>query len=625
MATSQPKGYITRYTPAAYKAGPVITHTIQDHRDILYFASNKGILEYDGSEFRIIQASNFSDIKYIRQADDGTIYIGANNDFGLLASDSTGNLFFKSLLPYAKKPLGEINEIWQIEFYGNKVYFQSNYGGVSVWDGEEVKNIPSRRTYIFNMDNKLYGSKYKPYEFGYFGDDGSIQPIEGYEKFNKDVVYKTFAFGNNKHLLMTADNGLFWFDAKKEKIEVFDCEASTYLKKYWFFDGIRIDNQTMALGTWEGGVILINNNGEILEIIDEKSGLLANKVNHMVLGANHDLWLGTSDGIAKIDLDSLSIPLEFESNENAPTIIRSIKENETKSVYNRPFGLSNHDIEDTVITLSELPTTLTFQYAVPSLAGHEMVFQSKLEGFDKDWNEWTSSYKKDYTGISNRGKYTFKVKGKDEFGAETSEASILVFIDIPWYETPLKYLLAIPAVLLLVFGFIKIRTNQHKKTRLSLEKIIADRTSELIKKQVNLELVNQELKTSNHELDSFVYHTSHDLKAPLKSIIGLIKLSEKEEIINENIRTYLQMIEKSVLKLEEFIYSIVEYSMNAKGALRNEKIEMDKIVDEVFEELKEFSHLKEINITKQIDIHNGFVSDPVRIKNNNQQPCHECC
>ena len=35
-----------------------------------------------------------------------------------------GNLCFKSLLPYAKDPLGEINEIWQIEFYRNKVYFQ---------------------------------------------------------------------------------------------------------------------------------------------------------------------------------------------------------------------------------------------------------------------------------------------------------------------------------------------------------------------------------------------------------------------------------------------------------------------------------------------------------------------
>ena len=107
FAKGQSQNYLRRYTPSTYKAGPSIYHLIKDHRNIFYFATNRGILEYDGSEWRIIEAGNFSDIKYIRQAEDQTIYIGANNDFGFIAPDSTGNLKYQSLVPYADVPLGE--------------------------------------------------------------------------------------------------------------------------------------------------------------------------------------------------------------------------------------------------------------------------------------------------------------------------------------------------------------------------------------------------------------------------------------------------------------------------------------------------------------------------------------
>lgn len=618
ISNGQPKDYITRYTPSAYKAGPRINHMIRDHRDFLYFATNKGVLEYDGSEWRTIPASNFSSITYIRQAEDQTIYIGADNDFGLLDTDSVGNLYFKSLLSYANGPLGEFNEIWQIEFLDGKVYFQSDDIGVYEWDGKQITLIPAKNTYIFNIDERLYGSSLNSsnqgiFAFGYF-NKGKVQNIKGFEKFYNDAVYQTFPWGEKKHLLITSEHGLFWLDTKKEEINEFKSEATDYIKEHWFFDGMRIDPNTLALGTWKGGLILVNNQGEILEVIDKKSGILANMVYHMVMGANHDLWLGTSDGIAKIDLDSLSIPFEFEKPSPPHSIIRSIVSNGTENLYNRPFHLYNQELTDTIIRLTKAPATLSFQYAVPGLAGNEISFRSKLDGFDDDWNAWTSSHQKEYTGISESGNYTFNVIGKDQFGNETNVASIPIIIDIPWFKTRYKYAVVFPILFIIVFLFFKVKNNQYKKSRARLERIINERTSDLLKKQEHLEQVNAELKTSNHELDHFVYHTSHDLKAPLKSILGLINLSEKENDSNENLRLYLQMIEKSVLKLEEFIFSIVEYSMNANRALKSEKIDMVKMIEEVLEELKEFSHLKEINIIKNVKLEREFISDPVRIK-----------
>ena len=607
----QTENYITRYTPSAYKAGPSIKHIIKDHRDILYFATNKGILEYDGSEWRIIQAGNFSDIYYIRQAEDKTIYIGADNDLGLLSPDSTGNLYFQSLVPFAKEPLRNFNEIWQIEFQDDKVYFQTESTGFIEWDGNQIAVIPAEDTYIFNIDGILYGSNYAKNLFGRL-EDGEIENIKGAEKFH--AIYQTIPWSKDKHLLFSDDNGLFWLDTEKEEITEFASEASEYLKEFYFFDGIRIDPNFMALGTWEGGIIIVDNDGEILKIINKDSGLLANYVYHMVLGANHDLWVGTSDGIVQIELDSLSIPFQFKDKSSHQIIIRNITENGKNSVYNRPFHSSNQEKMDSLITLTEIPITLTFQYAVPAMAGDEIRYRSRLVGFDDDWNEWSSSHQKEYTGLSGRSNYTFEVMGKDSFGNETDVASIRVFIDIPWYQTQLKYLTVIPFLILLIFVLVKLRTRKLIKINMELEAIVKERTSDLIRNQERLEQINTELNTSNHELDSFVYHTSHDLRAPLKSIKGLVSLSKMEKFANENLELYLQMIEKSVVKLEEFITSVIEYSINAKGIINSETIDFEKMVTEVLEELKEFSNLKDIKIRKTINLENGFVNDPVRIK-----------
>ena len=40
---------------------------------------------------------------------------------------------------------------------------------------------------------------------------------------------------------------------------------------------------------------------------------------------------------------------------------------------------------------------------------------------------------------------------------------------------------------------------------------------------------NEELTQLNKELDKFIYHTSHDLRAPLTSISGLIEIIELAE------------------------------------------------------------------------------------------------
>lgn len=56
-----------------------------------------------------------------------------------------------------------------------------------------------------------------------------------------------------------------------------------------------------------------------------------------------------------------------------------------------------------------------------------------------------------------------------------------------------------------------------------------------------VEQANQELKKANEELDRFVYNVSHDLRAPITSVMGLVDLCTTDK---ENIETYLALQKK---------------------------------------------------------------------------------
>jgi signal transduction histidine kinase len=103
-----------------------------------------------------------------------------------------------------------------------------------------------------------------------------------------------------------------------------------------------------------------------------------------------------------------------------------------------------------------------------------------------------------------------------------------------------------------------------------------------------LQSQNAELKKINKELDSFVYSVSHNLRAPLMSVLGLLDLA-KHENHQENSSTldqYFAMMESSIHKLDETVKEILDYSRNARQNLTIEQIDLKKIIEENFEKMQ---------------------------------------
>jgi signal transduction histidine kinase len=112
---------------------------------------------------------------------------------------------------------------------------------------------------------------------------------------------------------------------------------------------------------------------------------------------------------------------------------------------------------------------------------------------------------------------------------------------------------------------------------------------------------NEELVKINQELDSFVYSVSHNLRAPLMSVLGLINLVQLENKDgDETINHYFRMMQHSIHKLDDTLKEILDYSRNARSALNITEIDIQKMVEESFERLKYMEGSE--NISKSIEL-----------------------
>lgn len=137
------------------------------------------------------------------------------------------------------------------------------------------------------------------------------------------------------------------------------------------------------------------------------------------------------------------------------------------------------------------------------------------------------------------------------------------------------------------------------------------------RKQTERELIsnNIQLKKINSELDSFVYQTTHDLRSPLTSLLGLIRITDME-VQPEQIefKNKLSMMEKMVRKLDDLIGDILDYSRNSRLEVAHDEIDFEEIIKEVNERLLFMKGADAIKI--KVDIHQDikFISDRKRVE-----------
>lgn len=125
-----------------------------------------------------------------------------------------------------------------------------------------------------------------------------------------------------------------------------------------------------------------------------------------------------------------------------------------------------------------------------------------------------------------------------------------------------------------------------------------------------VKIKNEDLQKTNAELDRFLYSTSHDLRAPLMSVKGLINLIELE---GNRDPKYFAMVNERLNKLDGFIRDIIDYARNGRTQLIPETIKLHQFLTEIIEGIRYMEGADQVKINLNVDEQLTLVADKSRL------------
>ncbi|MFD2561043.1 helix-turn-helix and ligand-binding sensor domain-containing protein [Aquimarina rubra] len=300
-ATAQELPPIQNYSPQDYHAENQNWAISQSSEKLIYVANNKGLLEFDGSTWKLYAAPNESIIRSVKVVGD-RVYTGCYMEFGYWQKDALGVLQYTSISQKINIKLIDDEEFWNIIDIDDSIIFQSlkRIYIYNVKDGS-INTIYSDNTItkIFEVGGSIYFQIINKGLFKIeYGKD--VLVVEDEVVKNSEVVN---VFGTDKNLtILTRDNGFYRF--KNKKLTKWDISTVNLLSGISIYNAIRLKDSSFLLGTISRGLIYLSKEGDFLYKVDQNKGLLNNTILSLFEDVDNNIWLGLDNGISYINLNS---------------------------------------------------------------------------------------------------------------------------------------------------------------------------------------------------------------------------------------------------------------------------------------------------------------------------------
>lgn len=123
---------------------------------------------------------------------------------------------------------------------------------------------------------------------------------------------------------------------------------------------------------------------------------------------------------------------------------------------------------------------------------------------------------------------------------------------------------------------------------------------------------NRDLSNTNKELDQFVYSVSHDLRAPITSMKGLIQVASLENN-PDKIKTFFNYMNGTLNQQDVFIKEIINFSRNKRSHVDIKVIDLSELIDQILERHRYIPESNEVSIEKNLLV-TKVLCDPVRLE-----------
>ncbi|MBL7857302.1 MAG: GHKL domain-containing protein [Cyclobacteriaceae bacterium] len=467
-----------------------------------------------------------------------------------------------------------------------------NANVIMINDSLRVKRypIPSNKqnevTLVREGPNGLYVAASGPDKYLFFkphtGD--SFRDISLPIKFSiaGDFTINDFAVQQNNVVWIASTEGLIRFGHQKiERIDLGETFTAISVSSIEILD--------------ERNIIFSNSHGlfryDLVSneywLYDENSGLPSNTITGRGIFIDHkkQLWIGTSYGLAR----------------TAQSIIQNKQTTKPHCIEARVNGEGVRFIRGVQASYGAF---IHLQFSSITFPENKINLQWKMQG-DTLWHAMRN-HQLSFTDLWP-GEYNVLVRAKKNTGLDWSEPTMVSLLIAKPYWLRIEFIFfLITIILIIAWASYSVTSRLLNKRKVQLERLIEKRTTDV-------QRANNELMQRNAELDRFVYSASHDLSAPLKSVLGLIAVSRMENP-GEQHEQYLTMMEGSVRKLEDFIRDVVSYSRNTRMPVKNEAVDFSELIQSLLNDQQYAPNFSRIDFQVEDTTGSKMVTDVMRLK-----------
>lgn len=345
----------------------------------------------------------------------------------------------------------------------------------------------------------------------------------------------------------------------------------------------------------EGGISRFNPKTGISEDFVSDNVIFENTINSIKDDSEGNLWLGSNNGLVKLDPSSGSFniyttedglnsndflfgssckigntlyfglnngltyfsPQQIKRETFKPNLIFTEFRLFNKPVYvNEEGSPLKHPLnsgEKLVLKHNQNFITISFS-ALDFTLKRNIRYACKLEGLETSWNLLFADHKTTYTSIPP-GKYTFRVRAvsPDDF-QNSSEIVLRIVVRPPIWKTIWAYAAYLIIIILVLFRTYKFFINREKqKNALALERLDAKRT---------------------HEIDlmrlQFFTNISHELRTPLTLLAAPLDSLINENTDMEKAESYYQIMLRNVQRLTRLVDQLLDLRKIEEGFMKME-------------------------------------------------------
>ncbi len=528
----------------------------------------------------------------------------------------------------------------------------------------EVFDYPGIRTLLVTSDGSLWIGIYGDLiRYNYKTDQVTrfTNITDGPKKIEGVRVISLCEDKNNNVWVGTYGDGLCKFDNSTQKFSIITQQEGLPNDFVLAMHPGVGDDLWMTTNT---GIVYFNIRKGTFLTFDQNYGVQGNTFNRSSSCQlkNGDLVFGGAKGF------NIFTPVEMHSDTTNLTILLT-----DFKIFNESIRPGSKLMPKSITELDKLDLPykdsrlISIQFAALQFVAPQQVrYTYKLENFSNEWQDAGNGHTVTFTSLEP-GNYKLAIRASLNDQSWGPEKTIGIVIRPPWYQTMTARIAGIASLALIAFTFYRLRTRSLHHQKQKLEKLVQEQSKEIKDQNDELAAQNEELLERNEELaaqkelmedqnkilqetqrqmaelnqsleklvavrtkslddtihqlnktirelDAFVYSASHDLIAPLKSVLGLIQLSRKGNEGNAELMTYLNYMEESIKKLDEIIKNMIQYSRNSKLELKYEALQISKEVEECIQDFKFMKGFDEINFQIQINPNAQVVSDKQRLR-----------